>query len=281
MGIYRQVASTFWTDTKVADDFTVEDRYLYLYLITNPHTNLSGCYEVSFRQMSYETGLTPKQVESTIKRLSEDLNVIRYSKATKEVLLLHWYKYNWTASEKFRKPLLSFISAVKEPSFKEYLMDIYNNADDISFPEYGIDTVSDEGRYPIDTSVSVSVSDTVSVSVSDSDTVSAKKPKPKTQLDTLEETNMPVEVKEKVKDWLKYKSERHDKYQETGLKTLFNKIQRNVDEHGATAVMDLIDLSMANGYSGIVWDKIRPSPRQRAAPGSADDPLMKVIRGEA
>lgn len=278
MAIYRQVASTFWTDTKVADDFNPDDRYLMLYLLTNAHTNLCGCYEVSLRQMSIDTGLTKSQVESTIKRLIETHNVIRYSPETKEVLILNWYKYNWTSSEKFRKPLKSFIMAVKLPAFREYLLDLFNRTEDeeISYPGYGIDTVSDEGRYPIDTSVSVSVSDTVSDSVS----VSEKKTKPKTQLDILEETNMPVDVKEKVKDWLRYKAERHNKYQETGLKTLLNKIQRNVDENGASAVIDAIDLSISNGYAGIVWDRIRPSPSQRAAPGSDDDPLMKIIRGE-
>ena len=46
MAIYRNVSMSFWTDSKVADDFTAEDRYFYLYLFTNPHTNLCGCYEI-------------------------------------------------------------------------------------------------------------------------------------------------------------------------------------------------------------------------------------------
>ena len=278
MGIYRQVASTFWTDTKVADDFTVEDRYLYLYLITNPHTNLSGCYEVSFRQMSYETGLTAKQIEASIKRMSEELNVIRYSKDTKEVLLLHWYKYNWTASEKFRKPLLSFISAIKEPSFKDYLMDIYNNEDDISFPEYGIDTVSDEGRYPIDTSVSVSVSD--SVTVSDSDTVSVPE-KRKTQVSIIDESELPDKAKEKLKDWVKYKAEKNERYKEMGLKSMLKQVQKYIATFGTDPVIDRIDTAMASGWKGMNLDSITANQKTRAAPGSADDYLMRVARGEA
>ena len=49
MAIYRNVQTSFWTDVKIADDFNPEDRYFYLYLFTNPHTNLCGCYEVSVR----------------------------------------------------------------------------------------------------------------------------------------------------------------------------------------------------------------------------------------
>ena len=52
MALYRTIQISFWTDTKIVDDFTPEDKYFYLYLFTNPHTNLSGCYEISKNQMS-------------------------------------------------------------------------------------------------------------------------------------------------------------------------------------------------------------------------------------
>ena len=40
MAIYRNVQLSFWTDNKVEDDFTPEDKYFYLYLLTNPQTGL-------------------------------------------------------------------------------------------------------------------------------------------------------------------------------------------------------------------------------------------------
>ena len=55
MAIYRSIQMSFWTDSKVVDEFTPEDRYFYLYLFTNPHTNLAGCYELSLKQASVET----------------------------------------------------------------------------------------------------------------------------------------------------------------------------------------------------------------------------------
>ena len=124
---------------------------------------------------------------------------------------------------------------------------------------------------------------TKEVEVVSYDTPSKRKPRQPAYDPTpaIDESTLPEQVKGKLREWVKYKTEKREKYQETGFKVLLNKIQRNVDEHGESAVMDVIDLSMANGYSGIVWDKIRPSPYQRAAPGSDDDPLMKIIRGEA
>lgn len=153
MAIYRQVRQSFWTDTKVVDDFTPEDRYFYLYLMTNPHTNLCGCYELSFKSAADETGYSRETVERLICRLTDVHNVIRYSKETKELLIVKWGEYNWTSSPKFCKPLKEEIESVKNAEFKAFLSEMYNRIDTVSIPyEYGSDTT-----------VSVSVSDTDSV----------------------------------------------------------------------------------------------------------------------
>lgn len=69
MASYRNISMDFWTDSKVVDDFTPEDRYIYLYCMTNPHTNLCGCYEVSIKQIANETGYNNDSVERLLKRL--------------------------------------------------------------------------------------------------------------------------------------------------------------------------------------------------------------------
>lgn len=150
MALYRTICLTFWTDTKIADEFTPEDRYFYLYLFTNPHTNLAGCYEVGISQIANETGYNKDSVERLLKRFSEIHKVAVYSNETKEVLLLNWHKYNWTSSDKFRKPLEAEINKVKEPTFKEYLTRIFNGEN----VRYGIDTIC-IGTICTDTSVTV------------------------------------------------------------------------------------------------------------------------------
>lgn len=145
---------SFWTDNKVSDDFTPEDRYFYLYLFTNPHTNLCGCYEVSIKQMSNETGYSKDSIENLIDRFEKVHKVLRFSKETKEILLLNWSKYNWTSSEKFRKPLAKEIESVKNLDFRAFLVDVFENG-------YGIDTTC------IDTSVTVT--DTITNTVSNTD----------------------------------------------------------------------------------------------------------------
>lgn len=154
MAIYRNIQMSFWTDPKVLDSFTPEDKYFYLYLMTNPHTNLCGCYEISERQIENETGYTKKIIEKLIDRMCMVHKVIDFSKPTKEILITNWHKYNWTKSEKFRVPLLKEIQGVKNARFRTYLSDLANGIDTVSIPyQYGMDTTS------IDTTVTDTVTD--------------------------------------------------------------------------------------------------------------------------
>jgi len=140
MALYRSIQISFWNDAKVADEFTPEDKYFYLYLFTNPHTNLCGCYEISMKHVSLETGYSMDTIERLLQRFEQVHRVIRFNRATKEILILNWHKYNWTSSEKFRKPLLNEVDSVKCKEFKEYLTRLING-DTVSIPyPYGSDT---------------------------------------------------------------------------------------------------------------------------------------------
>lgn len=157
MAIYRNIQMSFWTDSKVVDDFTPEDRYFYLYLMTNPHTNLAGCYEISLKQASDETGYTKDVIANLLERFENVHNVIRYSKETKEVLLLNWSKFNWTRSKDFQKPLNKEIEAVKSAEFKRFLQDSID----------GVGTVPRPSSDGVGTTDTVTDTDTVA----DTDTV--------------------------------------------------------------------------------------------------------------
>lgn len=152
MAIYRNVNITFWTDTKVSDDFSPEDKYFMLYCLTNNYTNLCGCYEISIKQMSRDTGYNEETIEKLLERFKDIHKVIYYNKENKELLIKNWYKYNWTKSEKLDKPLLKEIENIKTVEFKKVVADEYNKRDTVSIPYI----------YPMDTTVTASVSDTVS-----------------------------------------------------------------------------------------------------------------------
>ena len=60
-----------------------------------------------------------------------------------------------------------------------------------------------------------------------------------------------------VRDWLKYKAERREPYQETGLKALLSQIRNNAEKYGDSAMADVIRRSMSANYRGIVFDWLR------------------------
>ena len=154
--INRVVSTSFWEDETIVNEFSPEDKYFYLYLLTNPHTNICGCYEIGFKQMARDTGYNEETVRHLVRRMETVHKVIRYNRTTKEVLLLNWSKYNWTDSEKLLTGVNKAASFIKSEPFKKYVLAILNG----DTP----DTLSIPYTDPMETSVSVSVSDTVSVS---------------------------------------------------------------------------------------------------------------------
>ena len=60
----------------------------------------------------------------------------------------------------------------------------------------------------------------------------------------------------KTTAWLKYKSERRERYKEQGLKSLLTQIQKNAAKYGEQAVIDLMEQCMAANWAGIIWDRL-------------------------
>ena len=76
MAIFRNIHISFWEDSKVQDDMNVNEKYFFLYLLTNPHTSQIGCYEITIRQMQYETGLDKSEIEQYLERFEKELGII-------------------------------------------------------------------------------------------------------------------------------------------------------------------------------------------------------------
>ena len=269
MALYRTIAISFWTDTKVVDDFTPEDRYFYLYLFTNPHTNLCGCYEISIKQMAGELGYSRDTCERLIERFTSVHNVIRYSTETKEMLLINWHTYNWTKSEKFRKPLLNEIERIKCKGFQDYLVKLANG-EDVRYP---IDTTC------IDTSVTVTdtVSDTVTVSINK--TKGNRKPTVDEFKDVISQARLSEPVKRKLVEFIEYRQEIKKPYKTArGVKSLVQEAEKQEQIHGSSEVIECIDKSMRNEWQGIFWEKI-PKKREVTGEEAYFQAAMEAING--
>lgn len=74
----------------------------------------------------------------------------------------------------------------------------------------------------------------------------------------------------KVKEWLRYKTERKETYKPTGLTALLRKISQKAAEYGENPVIILIDECMANGWRGIIWDRLAKGAEKGDKPDKWD-----------
>ena len=79
----------------------------------------------------------------------------------------------------------------------------------------------------------------------------------------LPDYNLSDNLQSKAAEWIKYKTERKEPYKEQGLKTLLRQIENNYQAYGEQAVCEVIDLSMCNGWKGIIFDKLKQNISKR------------------
>jgi len=123
----RMLDTELWSDSKISDDFTPEDKYFWLFLLTTRYGNLSGCFEVTVKQIGRDMGYSEESVRNLIYRFQNVHKMIAYDDKTKELYIFNWFRYNWTKSPKFEKALMDFANKIKNQGFKEHLLETYEN----------------------------------------------------------------------------------------------------------------------------------------------------------
>lgn len=66
----------FWDDSYVAQ-LSPNEKLLFLYLLTNPLTNIAGVYEIAVKRIVLDTGFTAKEVSSRLDRMEADGKIVR------------------------------------------------------------------------------------------------------------------------------------------------------------------------------------------------------------
>ncbi|WP_163579090.1 DnaD domain-containing protein [Gracilibacillus saliphilus] len=115
MAKYRQIHIEFWQDGFVLD-LTPEEKYFYIYLMTNSKTSQCGIYELPKRIIETETGYNRETVEKLLKRF-EEYGKIMYNELTREIMILNWIKYNWINSVKVFSLISKELKNVKNKHF--------------------------------------------------------------------------------------------------------------------------------------------------------------------
>lgn len=122
MAIFRKIHTQFWTDPFM-QELTPEQRYFYLYLLTNDRTKQCGVYEITRRQICYDTGYN---IDTVSKLLEYFINTgkIRYNSSTNEIAIKNWGKYNGSTSPKVQICINQELELVKDKKLIEYINNI-------------------------------------------------------------------------------------------------------------------------------------------------------------
>ncbi len=125
---FRIVYTEFWSDPKVMEDMTPEDKYFYLYLLTNPCTNMIGIYRIVKKQMAFDLGYSIESINSLMNRFIDTHKLVLYNEETKEICIKNYGKYNLN---KGGKPMIDCIkkdlgNVIDKTFIKEIVTNVKN-----------------------------------------------------------------------------------------------------------------------------------------------------------
>jgi len=101
--------------------------------------------------------------------------------------------------------------------------------------------------------------------------------KKRTLTEIVHERNLDPQLEAKILEWLKYKTERHEGYKETGLNNLISEILNNVDKYGLNPVIDCISKSMGRNYAGIIFNLIEKSNGNNRTSDTTFSPISYLL----
>lgn len=127
----RYINTRFWNDTYVSNLDPIE-KLMFIYLLTNEHTNISGVYEVPEKIIAIETGIDVSMINKILPRIEDR---IRYVDGF--VVIKNFVKHQETGSELVQKGILNCLRDLDQ----NFLKNIVNKGFYELSPYY-LDTLS-------------------------------------------------------------------------------------------------------------------------------------------
>ena len=146
MAKYRQIQTCFWRDSFVTE-LTPEEKFFYMYIMTNSSTTQCGIYTFIIKFAEVETGYNSNTIEKLLKKFVE-YGKIRYCKETKELMILNWVKYNFVNNRPVISCMNKELQQIKHKPFVKALYNIcLNNALPMEqiFKGIAVDELEDAG----------------------------------------------------------------------------------------------------------------------------------------
>jgi len=110
MATQRYISTSFWED-KWIRSLEPPERYVYLYLLTNPLTNIAGVYQTTTDRIEFDTGYNEKTVLPMFERFEEKGKVFFFN--DEWVILPSWPKHQkWQDRSKIREGIDKILIAL-------------------------------------------------------------------------------------------------------------------------------------------------------------------------
>lgn len=119
----RMVDTNLWYDEDIVENFTAEDKYFWLYLLTNPHNDICGVLKYAPMVIARDMGYHKDCIVNLIYRFETIHNLVYVDKEAKEIFILNWYKWNWTKSPKIISLIDKELNNIKSDTIKGMIKD--------------------------------------------------------------------------------------------------------------------------------------------------------------
>ena len=226
MGKLRSVNTKFWLDPFV-EDLKPTDKLLFLYLLTNPLTNLLGVYEITINRICYDTGLTRQMVANGL----EGFGRVRKAFFIENYMILpNWLKnqnLNRNMKIAVEKEFNALPKSLRDRLYPNGSESLWNGSE--SFPNGS----------EIESEVEVE---------SEIECESETKRKNKEQFDFsfADDDFLPT-----FKNWLEYKKKRNETYKTQQSVELAYKKLLNLSGNNPKIAREVTEQSMANNWAGL------------------------------
>lgn len=135
MAEYRYIHTRFWEDPDMLE-LSRDEKYFYLYLLTNPKSSQCGISEFPLKIVKAHTGFSEEELLKMIDVFENRLKKIRYNPETKEIAIKNSGKYNYLANNaKVKKHINSEFKKVKDVSLVKYVKQHFTNSKEADIPE--------------------------------------------------------------------------------------------------------------------------------------------------
>lgn len=125
MEVFTRVERGYWQDEFILE-LTPEQKFFYLYLMSNSKVNTLGAYVFPLTMSTVELGYNKETVLKLLDHFAQVGKII-WDETTKEVFLLNWSKRNWNKKTATLRALKKDFGALKSPVLRETVALLFND----------------------------------------------------------------------------------------------------------------------------------------------------------